>query len=243
MKCPRLLFVLDGWDEVPNQLRKPSFVTKILQSIKRQSEILITSRPESTVDLHSLANRVEIVGFSQENICEYFQRALSTELDHDKVEDGCQKLKEHFLNHPVIQSCCSIPLNAAILAHLFLTDQSLASTRLELFLMLVLSRINRELQECYSHEDVAVLSLNNLPHEYKIVLSHICLLAFEGAKQNKVVFSQEELVRLKLPLDLPALGLLQIVSSFGRIGQTSYRYFIYLSIQFTCLPHLTVGRR
>ena len=231
MKCPRLLFVLDGWDEVPNQLRKPSFVTKILQSIKRQSEILITSRPESTVDLHSLANRVEIVGFSQENICEYFQRALSTELDHDKVEDGCRKLREHFRNHPVIQSCCSIPLNAAILAHLFLTDQSLPSTRHELFLMLVLSRINREVQNRYSQKDIAVLSLDDLPCEYKIVLKNICVLAFEGVKQNKVIFPQEELARLKLPLDLPALGVLQIVKSFSRIGQTSYRYFIHLSIQ------------
>ena len=50
-------------------------------------------------------------------------------------------------------------------------------------------------------------------------------------KQNKVVFPQEELVHLKLLLDLPALGALQIVSSFGRLGQNSYRYFIYLSIQ------------
>ena len=231
MKCPRLLLVLDGWDEAPNQLRKPSFVTEILQSIMPQSKILITSRPESSVDLHCLANRIEIVGFIKECIYEYFQKALSTELDHDKVEDGCRKLREHFRNHPVIQSCCSIPLNAAILAHLLLTDQCLPSTRHELFLMLVLSRINRELQERYSHGNVTVRSIDNLPHEYKIVLSHICVLAFEGVKQNKVVFPQEELERLKVPLDLPTLGLLQIVKSFGRIGQISYHYFIHLSIQ------------
>ena len=97
--------------------------------------------------------------------------------------------------------------------------------------MLVLSRINRELQDRYSYEDVTVLSLDDLPHTYKIVLNHICVLAFEGVKQNKVVFPQKELVRLKLPLDLPALGVLQIVRSFDRIGQTFYRYFIHLSIQ------------
>ena len=231
MKYPRLLLVLDGWDEAPNELRKPSFITKILRSIMPQSKILITSRPESSVDLHGLANRVEIVGFSQENIHKYFQRALSTELDHGKVGDGCRKLKEHFRSHPVIQSCCSIPLNAAILAHLFLTDQSLPSTSHELFLMLVLSRINRELQERYSQGNLNVLSLDDLPHQHKTSLSHICVLAFEGVKQNKVVFPQEELVRLKLPLDLPALGVLQIVSSFCRIGQTSHCYFIHLSIQ------------
>ena len=212
-----------------NEHLLPTFFSPVLSY---QSKILITSRPESSVDLHGLANRVEIVGFSHENICEYFQRALSTELDHDKVEDGCQKLKEHFLNHPVIQSCCSIPLNAAILAHLFLTDQSLPSTRHELFLMLVLSRINRELQERYSHgPDVTVLSLDNLPHSHKIVLRHICVLAFEGVKQNKVIFPQEEFARLNIPLDLPCLGVLQNVCSFGKLGKTTYRYFIHLSIQ------------
>ena len=231
MKCPRLLLVLDGWDEAPNQLRKPSLVTEIFQSIMPLSKILITSRPESSVDLHGLANRVEIVGFTKESIYDYFQRALSTELDHVRVEDGCRKLKEHFRNHPVIQSCCSIPLNAAILAHLFLTELSLPSTRHELFLMLVLSRINRELQERYSHGNVTVLSLDNLPDTHKIVLRHIRVLAFEGVKQNKVVFPQEELVRLNIPLDLPGLGVLQNVHSFGKLGKTAYRYFIHLSIQ------------
>ena len=50
--------------------------------------------------------------------------------------------------------------------------------------MLVLSRINRELQERYSHGNVTVLSLNDLPHEHKTTLSYIRVLAFEGVKQN-----------------------------------------------------------
>ena len=231
MKSPKLLLILDGWDEAPNEFRKPSFVNKILQHVPPKAKILITSRPDSSVNLHGTANRIEIVGFTEVNIHEYFRKALATELDHGKVQDGCRKLKEHFLKYPVIQSCCSIPLNAAILAHLFLTDQSLPSTRHELFLVLVLSCINRELQKRYSQEDMTVFSLDDLPHEHKIVLDHICVLAFEGVKQNKVIFPKEELVRLKLPRDLPALGVLQIVESFGKLGKTAYRYFIHLSIQ------------
>ena len=63
------------------------------------------------------------------------------------------------------------------------------------------------------------------------MLRHICVLAFEGVKQNKVVFPQVELVRLNIPLDLPGLGVLQNVHSFGKLGKTAYRYFIHLSIQ------------
>ena len=63
------------------------------------------------------------------------------------------------------------------------------------------------------------------------MLRHVCVLAFEGVKQNKVVFPQVELVRLNIPLDLPGLGVLQNVHSFGKLGKTAYRYFIHLSIQ------------
>ena len=97
--------------------------------------------------------------------------------------------------------------------------------------MLVLSRINRELQERYSQGDVTVLSLDDLPHRHKIVLRHICVLAYVGVKQNKVVFPQEEFERLNIPHDLPALGVLQNVDSYGKLRKTAYCYFIHLSIQ------------
>ena len=230
---PKFLLVLDGWDTAPNNIRKRSYITSILESITPQSKILITSRPGSSVDLHGLANRVEIVGFSKENIHGYFEKALSTELDHDEVEDGCRKLQKHFHSYPVIQSCCYIPLNAVILASLFLSKQSLPSTRHELFLKLVLSCINREQQDRHSQiEYVCISSLNDLPRDLRVQLSHLCVLAFEGVKQNKVVFTEEDLVRLNLPLDLPGLGVLQIVDRLVTIrGKTPYCYFIHLSIQ------------
>ena len=229
---PKLLLVLDGWDEVPNDVRNLSYVTKILHSITSQSKILITSRHECSVELHGLANRVEIVGFTEENIHEYFKEALFTELDCDKVEDGCRKLQEHFRSYPVIKSCCSIPLNAAILVSLFLSEQSLPSTRHELFLKLVLNRINREQQDRHSQQNieyVCVSSLDDLPHDLRVQLNHLCVLAFEGVKQNKVVFTEKDLDCQKLPHDL---GVLQIVDSFIATGRkTAYCYFIHLSIQ------------
>ena len=69
------------------------------------------------------------------------------------------------------------------------------------------------------------------------MLRHICVLAFEGVKQNKVVFPEEELTRLNIPLDLPALGVIQNVQSFGELKKTSYRYFIHLSIQELLAGH------
>ena len=59
-----VLLILDGWDESPASIRKPSFLKNLLRSVSPQTRILITSRPDFSLDLHGLANRVEILGFS-----------------------------------------------------------------------------------------------------------------------------------------------------------------------------------
>ena len=58
LKC---LLILDGWDEGPDCLRAPpdpkhppdnSFLGNLLRSVSSNTTILITSRPDSSVDLH-----------------------------------------------------------------------------------------------------------------------------------------------------------------------------------------------
>lgn len=231
----KLLLVLDGWDEAPDEYRKVTFVTELLCSVSSQSVILITSRPDSSVQLHGIANRAEILGFTKANISEYFKRALSTELPSEKVEDGCKKLKDHFRNYPVIQNSCYIPLNAAILAYIFLSgNQTLPSTQRELLCELVLCCIVRELETCQEKNDVgdSIFSLDDLPCDLRTEVHNICVLAYQGIMQNKVVFLQKDLQSFHLPEKLLSLGLLQISNSFGRIGRktTSY-HFIHLSVQ------------
>ena len=58
------------------------------------------------------------------------------------------------------------------------------------------------------------------------------MLAFEGVKDNKIVFSQKELPSLKLPKDFPTLGLLQSVKGYGSVGSRQITYnFIHLAVQ------------
>ena len=94
----KLLLLLDGWDEAPACLRNPpnlrcppdnSFLGKLLRFVSSNTIILITSRPDSSLDLHNRANvnRVEILGFTKESIHDYFQEALSTQLSSDEVKD------------------------------------------------------------------------------------------------------------------------------------------------------------
>ena len=242
----KLLLILDGWDEAPACLRKPpdpkyppdnSYLGKVLCSISSNTTILITSRPDSSLDLHNRANvnRVEILGFTKESIHDYFLEALSTQLSSDKVKDEIVKLRDHFRKYPAIESSCYIPLNAAILILVYLEHNcTLPTTHYELLYQLLLCCINREVTTRHSQTLSTVSSLDDLPCDLKEQLDSICTLAYEGIMQNKVVFTQDELPSI-LPTpaqeDLPAMGVLQRVQWFSISSKTMSYNFIHLSIQ------------
>ena len=225
----KILLILDGWDESPACIHKPSFIKDLLRSVSSQTRILITSRPDFSLNLHGLANRVEILGFTKDDIHKYFKYALNSQLsDSEAVNSACDKLSSHFHRYPVIESCCYVPLNAAILAYIYLNrDQSLPITRCELFQELVLCCIVRELdtrQPDRVLEDVS--SFEDLPADFKEQLYNLSELAFKGVMQNKIVFTQKELTSLS------TLGLLHSVQGFGSIGRKSVTCnFIHLAVQ------------
>ena len=98
----KVLIILDGWDESQASIRKPSFLKNLLRSVSLQTKILITSRPDFSLDLHGLANRVEILGFTKGDIHDYFENALKSHLPNSEVKSACDKLNSHFHRYPVI---------------------------------------------------------------------------------------------------------------------------------------------
>ena len=243
----KLLLLLDGWDEAPACLRNPpnlrcppdnSFLGKLLRFVSSNTIILITSRPDSSLDLHNRANvnRVEILGFTKESIHDYFQEALSTQLSSDEVKDEIAKLRDHFRKYPAIESSCYIPLNAAILILVYLEhNRTLPTTHYELLYQLLLCCIDREVKTRQPKQILSkISSLDDLPRDFKEQLDSICILAYEGIMQNKVVFTQDELPSI-LPTpaqeDLPTMGVLQRVQWFSISSKTMSYNFVHLSIQ------------
>ena len=262
----KFLLILDGWDEGPACLRAPpdpkhptdnSYLGKLLRSVSSNTTILITSRPDSSIDLHKRPNvkRVEILGFTRESIHEYFREALSTQLSSTILEDECRKIKYHLANYPAIESSCYIPLNAAILTLLYLQrDRTLPTTHFEMFRELLLCFIAREVNTRQPKRTLGTISsLDDLPRDLKKQLKHISILAYEGMMNNKIVFTQDELPSILprsswdtilnflsqiLPIvatparqDLPAMGVLQRVQWAGTSSKTISYNFVHLSIQ------------
>ena len=227
-----ILLIFDGWDEFPSHLQNNSLISTIIHDPYKlslhQRTVFITSRPVSSANLLQVADRrVEILGFTQHQIREYIEKALDGNSTH------IQKLVKHLEEHPVIEGYCYVPLHVAILVHIFLELKGALPTTLhELFCNLVLCSIIRELKTHQSLTDAsAVFSLDNLPDNLRSKLSDLCVLAYEGVMQNKVVFYQSDLQKVQLKNSLLSLGLLQAVESLTLIHTSISYNFLHLSVQ------------
>ena len=227
-----LLFVLDGWDEFPPGLRGNKLIRDLIWGPSAiampSSTLLITSRPIASGDLHRYASsRVETIGFKQAELNLYFNEALQN--DSTRV----QELQVCLKRRPVIKASCYLPLNAVIVAHLFLSlDDRLPNTLHGVFLQLVIHCIVRHIirQQDDDSEPPHISSLDDLPPDMQTQLSHICAMAYHGVMKNKVTFSEDDLKSFNLPPDISTLSLIQVVVSFMPYRSRSYN-FLHLSVQ------------
>ena len=224
-----ILFVVDSWDELPVQYHKYSVFEKLIcypESLNLHlSTLLITSRPIASGKLQPLvSSRIEIVGFTKSEVKEYFDNVLG---DSDIV----QKFQSRLVECPVIEAACYLPLNAAIVAHLFLDYQTFPSTLHGVFTSLVVSCITRHLTKLSAKgiwDDLPrIQSLDKLPPEVENDFCFICLLAYQGIMKSQVTFSSQDLQSTPSS-QLNTLSLIQGTESFRR----SILYnFLHLQIQ------------
>ena len=225
------LFVFDGWDEFPPELMDNSLVSTIIRQPQKLylhlSTVIVTSRPSSGNLLQIADRRVEILGFTQQQIHDFIKKALDGNRDH------IQKLVSHLDKHPVIEGCCYVPLHAAILVHIFNTKKGALPTTLhELFYSLVLCCIAREHKTHKPDTSLPDLcSFDDLPDDIMSNLKNLSSLAYEGLMQNKIVFYSKDLQSYHLPIDLPSLGLLQVVEGLTLTSKSLSYNFLHLSVQ------------
>ena len=234
-----ILWVMDGWDELPSQLRKESFLRDMIATPQISpislSSVIVTSRPISSDDLiESVSSRVEVLGFSLEEQKQYFTECL--EGNTKAVDDLMERMSEI----SALNGCCYLPLNASIIAHLYLSNGSLPTTVHGIFSSLahhILSRyINERLQKPHQ-QTFNNFSLDNLPPELQDAFNEMCKIAFAGTKDNKVTFSHSDIVAIKDSAIICEMGLLQAIPSIISDGKTLYYHFIHLSIQEYLTAH------
>jgi len=226
-----VLFILDGWDEFPYGLYKDSILTYLIckpADISMYSRtLIITSRPIASANLRRYSSSiVEIVGFRQTEMKQYFIEAICE-------PQIVQKLEDHLSLRPVIEASCYLPLNAAIVVHIFLAlNCTLPTTLHGVFTSLVLCCIKRHLSKQAGEEEVPdISSLDTLPADIQEPFKNICMLAYHGVMENKPTFSSADLEARYLPTELSTLSLIQGVNSLTVLGKSKSYSFLHLSVQ------------
>lgn len=224
-----VLWVLDGWDELPPHLQKQSLLRDIiippLRSPIAKCSVIVTSRPISSGELCKLVSaRIEVLGFTEEIQQQYFTECLNGNMK--SVSSLLERLKEN----PAMEGSCYLPLNASIVAHLYLAAGSLPTTAHGIFSSLVQHCLSRYMHDRLgkTQDEASFNSLNTIPVELQAPFNNLCKLAFLGVKENRVTFSIEDLASFH---DVCEIGLLQATPSLLSNRNSFFYHFLHLSVQ------------
>ena len=230
-----LTILLDGYDELPDDLRKVGFISDILQhKILPCCGIVVSSRPYASTKLRSNATcTIEILGFSEDDQKDFIYQSL------EKVSDQNHKITElnkYLKTHPTIASLCYIPFYMTILLFLYMQEKILPTNSTELYNLFICMTIHRHLARSGIKIVEDITDLNCLPLPYKSVIDKLSKLAFEALEEMKLVFSKEEIKKqcpeiVDTPGAINGFGILQAVEYFGRLSKHISFNFIHLSVQ------------
>ena len=221
-----VLFILDGFDELPKALQQKGFLLNLIKGlVLPASTVLVTSRPSATADLLTSCRpqkRVEILGFTRESVEAYARSIFSS--DPTKLEKFLAYIS--ISNNPAINSLMYVPLNAAIIVQIYQhsfyrsSSATLPHTLTELYTQLCLTVLRRYVKT----DDITTADkLQDLPMPLHKQLLQLCIIAFEGIKNEEVIFR-------RVPHDLVQFGFLDSVSALYGTGRVSYN-FLHLTIQ------------
>ena len=228
-----VLIIADGWDELDESERQEgSFLYQLLFQQFPLISIVVTSRPSASAPLHQLPcidQFVEVHGFSKEHIVEYIQ----SEFASDQEKAG--RLLEQLEDNPLVESVCSVPLNCAIVCHLWHTlEEALPTTMTELYTEVILRLVLRNIRKIDTYLSILSLSkFDSLPADLQQPWWLMCEFAFQALEKDQLVFSQEELAAffpegLALDKRILCFGLLQSAESIG-LGMSFH--FLHLTFQ------------
>ena len=233
-----VLIIADGWDELDESHRtKDSFLHCLLSRENYPFlSVLLTSRPAASASFHTLSffdQFVEIHGFTEENVKSYIKSEFVS--NRQKAENLLEQLQWN----PVLGSVCSIPLNCAIICHLWDTlKEALPTSMTELYSKIILNVVFRNIvKKCPEGRSILNLKdFDSFPKDLQQAWWLLCELAFRTIEGGRIVFTQEDLVDIfpqGLSLDdkIFSFGLLQLAEFDFEFGHEVSFHFLHLTFQ------------
>jgi len=227
--------LLDGYDELPADLKQNSFVARLLQHKELPaSAVVVSSRPHASTRLRdNVTCRVEILGFSEEDQTHFIQQSLEGQ------EEKISNLKKYLTTHPSIASLCFVPFNMTVLLFIYKLQATLPARSTDLYNLFICLTICRHLAKSGRSLEEDITDLDSLPEPHANVIKQLSKFAFQALNKNQLVFSQAE-IKEHCPAvaDHPnGFGLLQAVEYVGLMCKTRSFNFVHFSVQEFLAAH------
>ena len=230
----RVCFMLEGFDELPQQLRSAAVFSRLTEKLP-QCTLVYTSRPEACDRLRRFAaHKIEICGFKEKQIDNYINNAF------EKIKNGSEKatkLISQVKSNPSIKSILYIPINVAIICHLFLLTLQLPNTLTQLYTLLCLNLILRHInKQSDGNAEVEYLdSFDDLPVGISGQFMNLCFIAYRGRVDSRIIFSSRDIKGYGIDASkMSGLGLLLIAPSTSVYGREKSYNFLHLTLQEFC---------
>ena len=228
-----LLLILEGFDEAPVSKRTmDSFFVRLFTGKELpKATVILTTRPSASAELRQFCNsvnsrRIEIVGFGKKEIDEYIQCAFSD-------EQSQSDFKEYLTLYPHIRSMMYVPLNSAIVTHVYESCKSsgtvVPKTMTQLYSSLIRTLLLRYLKDKEEYKDTCttINSFKDLPQPVHDQFCEICKIAYTG-----IMSAETELIFHDLPIEFDSLGLMQTCPElYVDMGASVSYNFLHLTVQ------------
>ena len=227
--------LLDGYNELPANLRQNSFIACLLQhKVLPASAIVVSSRPHASTHLrNNVFCQVEILGFSEKDQINFIQQSL------ERQEEKISHLSKYLTTHPTIASLCFVPFNMTILMFIYQQQATLPTRSSDLYKLFICLTICRNLAKSGILLQKEIGDLNGLPQPHGNFIKQLSQLAYQALNKNQLVFSLAE-IKEHFPAisDHPSgFGLLQGVEYVGSTSKTCSFNFIHFSVQEFLAAH------
>ena len=226
-----LVFILDGWDELPDHLQLQSFFHDIIfkKSALTCSTIIVTSRPSCSDHIAEAVpdHYYQILGFTPQTVETYIREYFKSSAQ------SAHNLIESLKVHEYLCRDFYIPITVVIMCFIYnKSDSRLPETLSKLYEKFVLlsarSNVPQDLKEQFT-------SLQSMPKELSPLFSNLCKIALRMLIDKTLVFDgkelEDELKQLKFQ-SADVFGLLSIEHITNDLAEIEIRYsFIHRAVQ------------
>ena len=226
-----LTLLIDGYDEMPEELRGNSLIADILnRQVLPNCGLVVSSRPHASVLLRKQATlRVDILGFTEEQRKHYIEHSLNN-------QSQIKQLTTYLDQHDIINSLCYLPFNILLLLFLYKQGFPLPNNVTELYNIFICLTIRRNLSKYGNTAKQAITDINNLPEPYGKFIQQLSNLSLQALHKNQLIFTLDEIKQFcpqveSIPGALNAFGLLQAIEHFSIFETTTTFNFLHLSLQ------------